>query len=293
MLKIRLKNNNQNAVWLVEPKVTLGRAPSNDLVVNDPSVADFHAEIHVDHEQLTLHCIAKDTEVTVNRCAVNEPMPVHTGDVLVLGGVELEVIDPKLEQRPQVKQQKALTEWALKALQTGLKNSHFPLKPVTVVGRAKECDISLAMAHLSRRHAQLVVKDNALYVKDLDSANGTYLNGKRIKQSRVQRGDELRFDTLTFGVIGPAEDLDKTTIRPAVSLVKNPPKREKKAPLRATSPRRVSQVPVRAEATADSSGPAPEAARSSGVKWAVTILLGLGMAAAYWAHYNGLLSLYS
>jgi pSer/pThr/pTyr-binding forkhead associated (FHA) protein len=57
------------------------------------------------------------------------------------------------------------------------------------------------------------VLDGLLFVKDLGSANGTFLNGKQIVESRVKRGDELRFDALSFGVIGPADDLAKTTVR--------------------------------------------------------------------------------
>ena len=52
-----------------------------------------------------------------------------------------------------------------------------------------------------------------LFVKDLDSANGTFLNGKRVAEARVKRGDELRFDALTFGVMGPSDDMAKTTVR--------------------------------------------------------------------------------
>ena len=54
MLKIRFKNNKYNAVWLVEPKVTIGRLITNDLVVDDAEVADSHIEVLVEHEQLTL-----------------------------------------------------------------------------------------------------------------------------------------------------------------------------------------------------------------------------------------------
>src|SRR5688572_10867077 len=54
MLKLRFKNNKHNAVWLVEPKVTIGRANSNDVVLEDPDADDHHAEILVKHEHLTL-----------------------------------------------------------------------------------------------------------------------------------------------------------------------------------------------------------------------------------------------
>src|SRR5690606_311324 len=73
-----------------------------------------------------------------------------------------------------------------------------------------------------------------LYVRDLGSANGTFLNGERVNEARVRRGDELRFDTLSFGVIGPpSEDLDKTSIRP-LSAVKVPVA-NKAAPPRASA----------------------------------------------------------
>jgi len=52
---------------------------------------------------------------------------------------------------------------------------------------------------VSRRHAQLTVQDNSLYITDLDAANGTYLNGLRLttRQPRILRdGDEIRLGHL-------------------------------------------------------------------------------------------------
>ena len=112
----------------------------------------------------------------------------------------------------------------------------FPLKDVTTIGRSNECDISLPAAHLSRRHAQLQVIDGMLFVKDLDSANGTFLNGKRVAEARVKRGDELRFDALSFGVMGPADDMAKTTVRKAVPLEPTNSPAASTAPSAATAP---------------------------------------------------------
>jgi len=44
----------------------------------------------------------------------------------------------------------------------------------------------------SRRHAHITVKNGTVHVEDLDSKNGTYLNGKRIKAARMADGDVLR-----------------------------------------------------------------------------------------------------
>lgn len=215
MLKLRFKNNKHNAVWLVEPKVCIGRNSANDLVVDDVAVAEKHAEIYVADEKLTLKNVSGGQPLYVNRTAVSDSAPVNLNDVITLGKIQLQVVDPKREPKaaPTVVRSDGATGWALKANHSALSNRIFALKDVTVVGRSSECDITLAAAHLSRRHAKLVVKDGLLYVKDLGSSNGTYLNGKRISEGRVKRGDDLRFDTLSFGVIGPADDLDKTTVR--------------------------------------------------------------------------------
>jgi pSer/pThr/pTyr-binding forkhead associated (FHA) protein len=86
-----------------------------------------------------------------------------------------------------------------------------------VLGRSNECDIVLSVTHLSRKHAELSVIGNKLVVKDLESANGTFVNGKRIKEETLQKGDELRLDTLSFTVIGQADELDKTSVRAAIN----------------------------------------------------------------------------
>lgn len=221
MLKIRFKNNKYNAVWLVEPKVTIGRLSSNDLVVDDPEVADTHLEVLVDHEHLTLKNLEPERPVRLNNELVTSLCTLKPEDIITLGSVELQVIDPKREPKvvaeenvnhTQVRATKT-TGWALKANHTALANRVFPLADTNVIGRSSDCDISLSAAHLSRRHAQLQVLDGLLFVKDLGSANGTFLNGKQVVEARVKRGDELRFDALSFGVIGPADDLAKTTVR--------------------------------------------------------------------------------
>lgn len=221
MLKIRFKDNKYNAVWLVEPKITIGRSATNALVIDDPLASDIHMEVLVDNEHLTLRNLIPTQPVIVNGQPVSGACELKPDDQITLGQVELVVIDPKREARviaeesanvTQLRAPKA-TGWSLKANHTALANRVFPLKELNVIGRASECDISLAAAHLSRRHAQLQIIDGMLFVKDLDSANGTFLNGKRVAEARVKRGDELRFDALTFGVMGPSDDMAKTTVR--------------------------------------------------------------------------------
>lgn len=50
------------------------------------------------------------------------------------------------------------------------------LLPVTVIGRSTECDLKIAASEVSRIHCRITVRDDAVYVEDLGSANGTFVN---------------------------------------------------------------------------------------------------------------------
>lgn len=224
MLKLRFKENKYNAVWLVEPKITIGKSATNAMVVDDPYVVDVHLEILVDNENLTLKNLAPSKPVKVNDEEVTGACSLRPDDMITLGAVELIVVDPKREPKALAEETANATQlrspkttgWSLKANHTALANRIFPLKELTIIGRASECDISLAAAHLSRRHAQIQVVEGGLLVKDLGSANGTFINGQRVTEGRAKKGDEIRFDTLSFGVMGPtSEDISKTTVRSA------------------------------------------------------------------------------
>lgn len=210
MLKLRSCHNKNQSAWLVEPGIRVGRKAVNDFILDSPGAADLQFTIAARGDQLLLKNRVDGTLIEVNGKPVTSRCPLQEGDRIRVADLELEIIDPKKEsvQKPQVK-----TEWSLKANNTALNNRVYPLSQVTLIGRASECDISMAIAHLSRRHAELRVEDGLLYVKDLGSANGTFVNGKRIAEARVRRGDELRLDTLSFGVIGPSDELDKTSVR--------------------------------------------------------------------------------
>ncbi|MBB3168533.1 FHA domain-containing protein [Simiduia aestuariiviva] len=282
MLKLRFKNNKHNAVWLVEPKVTIGSGQKNDMVVDDTSVAELHAEILVDHEELTLKVLAPEQPVRVNENMVTKSAPLTVNDVLTLGKVQLQVVDPKQEPKaaPTLVRTEA-TGWSLKANHTALANKVFTIAPETIVGRASDCDIVLAAAHLSRRHAQLTVKEGLLYVKDLGSANGTFLNGVQVTEARVKRGDELRFDTLGFGVVGPSDDMNKTSIR---TMPKQKPQQGVTKRTAGKRPLEPSREQVKAAMAAPvTTEDAPRSSAFTGLSIGVLMLAGL----VYWAWQAG------
>ena len=63
-----------------------------------------------------------------------------------------------------------------------------------VIGRSRDCDIQLADANVSRRHAELRQEGASYWIVDLGSTNGIEVNGKRVKRAKLRNGD-----TITLG----------------------------------------------------------------------------------------------
>jgi len=60
-----------------------------------------------------------------------------------------------------------------------------------LIGRHPSCDVVVADDTVSRRHARLTFRDGGWIVQDLDSTNGTRLNGQYVGRCRVRPGDQL------------------------------------------------------------------------------------------------------
>jgi len=64
-------------------------------------------------------------------------------------------------------------------------------KRVTVLGRAQDCDIRLADPNVSRRHAELRQEETSYWIVDLGSTNGMEVNGRRLRQAKLEDGDRV------------------------------------------------------------------------------------------------------
>ena len=83
-----------------------------------------------------------------------------------------------------------------------LRGEEFVLKDGdNVAGRDEELDVSLPVEGISKNHFSINVKDDSAYLKDLDSSNGTYLNGKLVKSATLESGDKITLPDLIIQVV--------------------------------------------------------------------------------------------
>lgn len=67
------------------------------------------------------------------------------------------------------------------------------------IGRSKEADATLPLKHISGFHAEFFEEDGRLWLRDLQSSNGTYLNGRRVtKDTALTEGDIVHFGQCEF-----------------------------------------------------------------------------------------------
>lgn len=84
--------------------------------------------------------------------------------------------------------------WILQGPASDADTVTFRLRPgaVKTVGRAPRADFVVDAALVSRLHCRLTAGDEHLEVVDLSSTNGTFVNGKRVKNAALAPGDRLR-----------------------------------------------------------------------------------------------------
>ena len=75
-------------------------------------------------------------------------------------------------------------------------------KSTTTLGRALDNDIVLESSEVSRQHARIELQQDGMRIIDLESTNGTRVNGRSVRSQGIKAGDQLQFGNLTARIIG-------------------------------------------------------------------------------------------
>ncbi|MDX2198482.1 MAG: FHA domain-containing protein [Phycisphaerae bacterium] len=140
----------------------------------------------------------------------------------------------------------------------------------TVIGRKLDCDLRIPTGDVSREHCEVLSNGSGLRVRDLESANGTYVNGKRVTESPLKAGDKLSVGPVVFVV-----QVDGQPARITPHDVKMPDIAAEEAPKVAAKP--AAAAPAKPAAAAK---PAPAAKPAGGAGKAIGGAAALGAAAS-------------
>ena len=76
---------------------------------------------------------------------------------------------------------------------------YYPIEDAISLGRHGDNDIVVKDPFISKKHFQIIEDEKRYYLEDLNSANGTYLNGEKILDAvRLKNGDIIRVGQIEF-----------------------------------------------------------------------------------------------
>jgi signal transduction histidine kinase len=81
-------------------------------------------------------------------------------------------------------------------------------RPAVGIGRDSSNAVQLHDTEVSRRHAEILRADDTYTVTDLDSSNGTFVNGQRVSQQRLESGDHLQIGRTLMLFTRPSDESD-------------------------------------------------------------------------------------
>jgi predicted component of type VI protein secretion system len=110
--------------------------------------------------------------------------------------------------------------FALRFISGKYQGGEFPvrLNREIIIGRSSDLDMVLVEDMVSRRHAKISSSENEVFIQDLGSTNGTFVNGEKIAgRARLSEGDRILLGT---SIIRPKHGANWKCNRPSVSKPK-------------------------------------------------------------------------
>jgi ABC transport system ATP-binding/permease protein len=175
--------------------LTIGRGINNDIVTSDPHASRVHAEIRQvgQKNRYILTDPGSTNGTVVNGQRISE-VELHDGDLIEIGDFSL-IVD--LSAHGPAYQATAAAS-ASGATRPSTLPDTFDLRqqPTLTIGRDPANDLTLDHPQISRHHARLQLQpDGALAVTDLNSTNGTYIDGQHLRGAATAPSGAV----LTFG----------------------------------------------------------------------------------------------
>lgn len=175
-----------------EARENLTAGTAGDIILDGPDVHKTHLDIRFGDDGFLVSSAGAGA-VSINGKPIHEPSPVTDGDWLALGTTLFQIKLP--EQTPHTRP-------------GGTSQAHVTAndsaKPRTLlIGRLRNCDFPLPSPLVSREHAHIICASGGIFIEDLGSTNGTFVNGRRLeKRVALQKGDRVSIAAFSFVFTG-------------------------------------------------------------------------------------------
>ncbi|HBN38252.1 MAG TPA: hypothetical protein DD404_01875 [Ruminococcaceae bacterium] len=185
-------------------ETSIGKSKSNDIVLTTPDISRFHAVIAKKRKDWTITDTFSKTGVEVNGEKIDGKGVIADGDVITIGSTNLKFLcaeavssESKSQMRTAATELNQRSSNVAYAVLVDVK-THRPIylrKKDVLIGRGERCDIQIKLDTVSGEHARIHLTSHGWALSDLNSHNGTKLNGRFISQPQLIFDEDL----ITFG----------------------------------------------------------------------------------------------
>lgn len=218
-MKLIFPNGEHAAVELADGVTRIGSGSDCQIVLLAPGVAVNHCEIEKRDGKSIVRAKDGGVATVLNGRQITQDAALKAGDLLLFGRIGCRVVDAERVVAPaaaapatepaegdepgRTRVRMALPKFMLRGVSGVTFGRNFALVGTMTIGRQSDCGIAIPAEEISRQHARLQVTSEGVMVEDLGSANGTWINDKRVHTGMLMPGDELRLDTIRFLLLAP------------------------------------------------------------------------------------------
>ena len=220
-MKLIFPNGEHAPAALGEGVTRVGADADCAIVLAAPGVARQHCEIEARAGQVVVRPLDASAPTVLNGRQIVQESPLKPGDLLLFGriGCRVSMVDrpsaptipPPPARKPvgedaRTRVRNTLPKYMLRGVSGATFGKTFAVSGTMVIGRQSDSDIAVPAEEISRHHARLQVTGEGVLVEDMGSANGTFINDKRVQNGLLKPGEELRLDTVRFLLVAPGTD---------------------------------------------------------------------------------------
>jgi len=225
-MKLLFPNEEHAPVALADGSMLVGSGAGCQLRLAVAGIADRHCELLTKAGQTRVRPLTETAPTVLNGRQVLGEALIKPGDLILFGKVGCRVVALERTAAASVAKaaedddsghtrvRMAMPKYLLRGVSGPTFGKIYAMVGAMTVGRSAESDICIPIEEISRNHARLQSAADGIVVEDLASANGTFVNDQRVHASTLLNpGDEVRFDTVRFLLMSPAQEMQRSTAR--------------------------------------------------------------------------------
>ncbi|MCC6624783.1 MAG: FHA domain-containing protein [Deltaproteobacteria bacterium] len=180
-----------------EGEFYIGRSHTSDIILPSDNVSRRHARLYTVDGKCYIEDLNSSNGVFVNGRRIHEVFQIQRSAQVKVGDYYLHI-----ESDAEAAADEEKTFCRLVGKNLAFANQVFRIqRKVNLVGRGKDCTVTIIDPSVSRIHAKLSVeRSGALTLEDLKSSNGTFVNDERVEVTTLQHDDVVRFGNVEFHV---------------------------------------------------------------------------------------------